>query len=79
MDQVEKVFDANERPQTFKPSTEKLDFEMNVLMEGFKNDDHPEKYDAAITPYFILQNFNRSNKNKERHASIILIIVCCML
>ena len=79
MDQVEKVFDANERPQTFKPSTEKLDFEMNVLMEGFKNGDHPEKYEVAITPYFIRQNCNHSNKNKERHVPMLLIIACFML
>ena len=60
-----KVFDANERPHTFKSSTEKIDSGINLFMEECKNDDPPEKCEVDITPYFILQNFNCSNKKKE--------------
>ena len=74
MDQVAKIFIAFNRPHPFKTASDRLDYEINLLLEGHKNNDPPEKHEVAITPNFLRQTHNRASSKKERHSAILLIV-----
>ena len=75
MDQVAAVFEAYKRPHLFKSSLNKLDFEVKMLLKGYTNKDPPEKHEVAVTPFFLRECYNRSSTKKEKHISVLLIIV----
>ena len=78
MDQVAEVFEANARPHLFKSTREKVDFEVSMLMNGYKNRDPPEKHEVDATPFFLRECYNRAGTKKERKVSILLIIAIFM-
>ena len=73
MDQVAAVFRANRRDHPFKDGT-KLDFEVDLLMKGYRAADPPEEQEVALTPSFLRQTYNRASNAKERHLSLLYIV-----
>lgn len=74
MEQVAKIFVAHDRPHPFKSAKDRLDYEINLLIDRCKHNDPPEKHEVAITLNFLCQTHNRASTKKERHSSILLIV-----
>lgn len=68
-----KVFLANGRQHPFK-SGDTLDYEIDLLMKGYRSKDPPEEQEVAVTPSFLRQVFYHSRTSKERHLSILFIL-----
>ena len=74
IDQVAAFFDANKLPCPLNSVRDKVDFEVNILMNGYKNKDPLEKHEVDISPFFLRKCYNRAVTKKEKHMSILLII-----
>jgi hypothetical protein len=70
---VAAVFTANKRSHPFKDGT-KLDFEVDLLMKGYRSIDPPEQQELALTPFFLRETYNRASTKKEKHLSLLYIV-----
>ena len=73
LDQVAAIFTANRRSYPLKDG-KKLDYELDLLMKGYRVSDPPEQQELALAPSFLRETFNRASNAKEKHLSILCIM-----